>query len=448
MYWGTKVAEAAKLLPSNDVLPQIEDLKNRVADLQHKVAVLVDSTLTTTTAEQARQLQADLRRQQGNLDEATNDLAKARDGMERALSAARTALYGLDPSGEPQLGKWQSESVGIASSSGPTFVNAPNLNFSNGKANFDRAEYITFDTSEAAIAALQRGAVNVVLDPSAASDGTAPQYAMTSPTHRIRFLAFNARSAWLRAPVRQALACMLDPHNLIGEHSGQAVPLASFVLPQESGWYNPGAVLPCDTFDPARRLTSAVEILRAAGYTWQQEPSGQSAGQGLAAPDGKELPTMQLWLPGSDPLRASAAAYAEQQGRWLGIRLTAQDVGRDAMEYGVFGSGRYDMALLGWRVSSYPGYLCDWFGAGMPFEYGSGHLSTLCGDLGSTSDLETARGQIREIESMLAHDVPMIPLYSELTYDAYRNVGYPFDRVLDGLSSVYGAPGLAFPTAP
>jgi hypothetical protein len=62
-----------------------------------------------------------------------------------------------------------------------------------------------------------------------------------------------------------------------------------------------------------------------------------------------------------------------------------------------------------------------------------------------TSDLDVAHQQVYEIQSILARELPFIPLYSGVTYDMQRNVTYPFDQVPDGLSGVYGAPDLAIP---
>ena len=73
---------------------------------------------------------------------------------------------------------------------------------------------------------------------------------------------------------------------------------------------------------------------------------------------------------------------------------------------------------------------------------------SLCNNLNVTSDLDTAHQQVIEIQSVLAQELPFIPLYSGVTYDVYRNVTYPFDQVPDGLSGVYGAPDLAIPAKP
>jgi ABC-type oligopeptide transport system substrate-binding subunit len=132
----------------------------------------------------------------------------------------------------------------------------------------------------------------------------------------------------------------------------------------------------------------------------------------------------------------------------LGLPLTAQLVTADTIDFAVFSSQRYDLAVLGWKVSLYPGYLCDWFGSGKPFEYSPGAESSTCSELSQTSDLDQARQKVYEVQASLAQDVPFIPLYSGVVTDELRNLKYPFSEVLGGLSQVYGAPALALPASP
>jgi hypothetical protein len=114
----------------------------------------------------------------------------------------------------------------------------------------------------------------------------------------------------------------------------------------------------------------------------------------------------------------------------------------------VFSNHEYDMAVLGWKVSLYPGYLCDWFGAGKPFQYQRSSVVSACGVLNVTNGTDQAAQQVFEIQAALAQDVPFIPLYSEAIYDSPARVTYPFSEVLGGLAEVYGAPNLALPASP
>jgi ABC-type transport system substrate-binding protein len=164
--------------------------------------------------------------------------------------------------------------------------------------------------------------------------------------------------------------------------------------------------------------------------------------------NGQVFPNVTLLAPTDDEVRMAAASYIQHQAQMLGIPLTARSVSPVELNYVVFGSQSYDMALLGWSTSSYPGYLCDWFGAGNQFHYVGNQIMSLCNNLNVTSNLDTAHQQVLEIQSVLAQELPFIPLYSGVTYDVYRNVTYPFDQVPDGLSGVFGAPDMAIPAKP
>jgi ABC-type transport system substrate-binding protein len=103
------------------------------------------------------------------------------------------------------------------------------------------------------------------------------------------------------------------------------------------------------------------------------------------------------------------------------------------------------MAILNWNLSLYPGYLCEWFGGQGQFNYGSDRIKSDCEALNVESDLAAAQKDAFDIQAVLAQDLPFIPLFTDVHYDAYRNVHYPFESVLGGLGGLYGAPSYAMP---
>jgi ABC-type transport system substrate-binding protein len=229
--------------------------------------------------------------------------------------------------------------------------------------------------------------------------------------------------------------------------------LNAFVL--DGFWENTGVSLPCTGQARETRLAEAVSLLKSAGYTWALEPVWDAinneprAGQGLAAPGGRVLPFLALLAPNSDEdaLRAEIAAYIAEQAGLLGLSLQVQLTDADGLLYAVYGSGEFDMAILGWRLSAYPAYLCDWFfpAAEKSLQYEGSRLRSACEEWSQSVDLEQARIYSYEAQSALMQDLPLIPLYALLRYDAYRNVRYPFAQIVDGLGGLYGAPALAIP---
>lgn len=447
-YWSPKVAASIALLPASDLLPQMDALKLKVDDLQTKVDALNTSIATAPmTANELRQAQADLTRQQSDLDQATNDLARTQPNLDNAMKAARESLYALDHTNEPTLGNWIPDGL-----KNGVWINKVNPLHPFGEPHFDRAFYQVFPSEDEALTALVNGKMDSILEPGGLSLKAVKQFSgnssfvvKTNPTESLRFVIFNNGNSNIANPVlHQALACMIDQQNL-SNLEGQAMPLDFFVI--SGGPFSSDADSPfsCKGFDDASRLAQAVKLLNSADYSWGQAPSGNVAGQGLKLPNGEAFASITLLVSKPDSLRTLAATYIQQRVSLLGIPLTVQLVSQDEINYAVFSSGQYDMALLGWRVSEYPGYLCDWFGDGNPFHYDRSRLKSACEALNSTCDLAQAQKQVYEIQSSLAQDLPFIPLYSGITFDTYRNITYPFDSVLGGLSGNYGAPSLAIP---
>ena len=444
-YWAATVAEAAALLPPGGLLASMEAFKAQIADTQARLNTLY-AQAAIAQKESARQLQASIKREQGNLDEATNNLAEAQAQYDEAMQAARSALYDLDDKGEPRLGRWAAADASDASPG--VFENTPTGDFP-GVPNFDRAEYRVYQSRATALAALDKGEIDVVLDPAASDVGADDQPSMVSPDRNPRFLVFNLRSdPFKEAALRRALTCMVDQSVLEATLGDGVGGTASFVPAGEGAWYAGDAQLPCAGLDASARLAHATQMLQVAGYTWTRAPSEGAAGEGLTSPDGQALRVMQLLAPASDDLRSAAAQYVVQQAQLLGIPMTEKSVTPDVIDYVVFSSGEFDAAVLGWKVSAYPGYLCDWFGAAEPFEYEPSQVTSLCGELQAASDLDAAQAKVHEIQAALVRDVPMIPLFSGVVREPYRNVTYPFSSILGGLQGVYGAPGLATPALP
>jgi ABC-type transport system substrate-binding protein len=240
---------------------------------------------------------------------------------------------------------------------------------------------------------------------------------------------------------------MIDPQALAAELNGEAAPLTGFVL--DDFWQNQDFTLPCAGAVDHERLAKAVDILKAAGYSWNEEPGPDAVGRGLTAPDGSSLPKFSLLSPtyAMDAQRAKAAIYISRAASLLGVELDVRLSAADELLYDVYGSGNYDLTLLGWRLSAYPAYLCDWFtpSDGNSFAYNGSRLTSACEAWRQTSNLEEARAHVSDIQAILAQDLPLIPLYTGMRVDAYQNIRYPFGEVVDGLSGLYAAPALAIP---
>jgi peptide/nickel transport system substrate-binding protein len=444
-YWVPKISSSVALLPSDDLHSQLDSLKMQVSELQNRVDAL-NAEIGTLTGDAARQTQASLLHQQGDLDKASNELTKAQTAFDSAMVAARAMLHSLDDQGEPHLGIWNFKAAG-----NDLIENDADPNYLLEHPDITRVTFHIYPTETAAITGFSNGEVDAILMQGGLStqsliDDPSLHTVMKSPSHNLRFLVFNPISNIMNDPaIHQAIACMIAQDEMVKTLNGQAMPLESYVLPADSPWINTKATLPCNGLDDTSRIEQAVQFLKSAGYSWKQEPSANASGQGFTLPNGGAFPNITLLVPSDDEMRIAAASTIQHDAHMIGIPLTARPVSSIDLNYAVFSSQNYDMALLGWHVSSYPGYLCDWFGTGNQFHYEGNQIISLCNSLLTTNDLDIAHQQISGIQSVLAQELPFVPLFSGVTNDVYRNVTYPSDQIADGLSGNYGIPELAVP---
>ena len=440
-YWESKVSASTALLPSNALLPQIVSLTAQVADMQSKInTVNANIAILSTTSSGYIQGIADIKSLQANLNQTNTALVKAQAQYDSAMDSARQSLYALDNTNEPTLGDW----IPAGQQNG-AWINKVNPAHPFNVPKFESAAYKTFASEDDAVKAYEGNNIDEILKLNGISPGAIA--INTSPTLSLHFLAFNnSNPIWGDPALHQALTCMLNTKPFTSQLSSDVDILASFVAPSDKAWGNSTISLPCNGFDVSSRSTQAIQILKSAGYSWNVLPSESTNGQGLALPNGSAFPQITLMISSFPEQDDPIGNYVQQQFSLLGVPLAVQPVvTAEDLHYFVFSSHQFDMALLGYNVSEYPSYLCDWFKDGNPFGYHSDRLQSACEALNSTTDLTMAQQDVYQIQSILAQDLPFIPLYSDITYDAYQNIKYPFDSVLSGLSGVYGAPSLAIP---
>jgi len=135
----------------------------------------------------------------------------------------------------------------------------------------------------------------------------------------------------------------------------------------------------------------------------------------------------------------------------LGIPLRAQPTGFSVIVDRVFGPVDWDMYMLGWSTTIFPDHLADFFetrndsattgGLNIP-GYSNPEYDRLALELKSATDLEEAAAIVREMDGVIAREVPYIVLFDAPTLEAYRNtLAYPATTVLNGLHGFQGLPG-------
>jgi ABC-type transport system substrate-binding protein len=442
-FWKSAVQSASALLPDSALRAKIAETRASLEVAQSDFEILNAQVIALrVSGKQNRKLDSDYTRMQGEVFYIQNTLNKLLEDYAAQIKSAQEALYAATVEKEPTLGAWMpdAEKDGV-------WINKVNPDHPFGVPNFDHSTYRFFENENAALAAFQNGEVDFILSPNSIEGGHADT--KYNPSYSARFLIFNPLNGYLANPAfRSALACMIDRKVLATDIlQNKAASLDSFVL--SSQWHDTNLKNACASMDKTARVAYAVKLLKDAGDTWAQEPDAQTAGQDLIMSNGEAFPKITLLAPTKedDALRYAAAKYIAEQAQYLGIPFAVQEASLNDAVYAVYSSQKYDMVLMGWRLSEYPAYLCEWFGGENPFLYNSSRLKTVCDALEVESNLDAARRAVTQIESALMSELPFIPLFRVMRADVYHELSYPAPAVniLNGWGGLYGAPSYAIP---
>jgi ABC-type transport system substrate-binding protein len=309
------------------------------------------------------------------------------------------------------------------------------------------------------------GDVDYVFNPNGYGPGLKAQltqapdvsYAV-NPANMFRFLGYNFLTKPLDdSAVRQAIDCMIDRDFLTQSLLQGAALTAYTAVPKEITFWSNADVRPfCDGMSAEERLNWAVNHLKEAGYTWDVEPTwnpdrGGSVewGQGLKMPDGTAVQPLRLIAPspGYDPLRATTGVFVEQWANQLGLPVKAELINFKTITAETLGGGgNYDMVISGWTLGdTFPDHLCAFFESdAQPFNFlyfANAEFDTLCDQFWAATTTEEAQPIVRQLQTILANDVPYTILFTTPVADAYRKdtVKYPTTELLNGL---YGQNGM------
>lgn len=443
-YWESAISDSLSAMPSAELLGQIEDARAYLATVQSSVDELTLQFAALQRAGQAnREIQGQLARRTAELGFAKNSLDDLLAEKSTLTAAAHQKLFQLNNENEPTLGPWLSDSQET-----DTWVNVPNPDYSSwfGAPNFDRAVYRFYPDEQSALAAFQNGQVDFVLSPTLSDAQIAG--AKSNPSYSARFLVFNPLNPRLADPsLRSALNCMIDRSALTAEVlQNKAMPFERFVL--SSQWHDAETKDPCSGMDRPARIEYAVQLLKSAGYSWSVEPGIDSAGQGLLLSTGEAFAAIGLLAPveEEDALRSAAARYVAGQAQYLGVPVIVQEMSLGEVVYAVYSSQKYDTALIGWRLSEHPAYLCEWVGGENPFLYNGSRFQPACDALAIESEMDAARQLVGQVESGLMAELPLLPLFTVAQVEVYDGISYPAQNILNGWAGFYGAPSYAIPS--
>lgn len=333
---------------------------------------------------------------------------------------------------------------------------------------------------ETAYRRLVAGEVDYVLDPAGLAGGLDHQLREEVALHPdlrlsssqaagFRYLAFNLRKPPMSDPVfRRAVATVIDKEMVADLVLGSAaIPGYTIVSPDLNRHYDPDVPRPGwfsgHPLDEGSRFDTAIELLDEAGYSWAVRPVvvrddeggfvDVTGGRGLTMPNGVAVPPLVILAPGPghDPLRSTYAIWIERWLRDLGVPVTTEMLGFDAIQDAVLppqtrdSALLWDMVVLGWQGSdpSLPGSLLaalfhsaeDTLTAGGLNIGGYSNLSfdALADAFTTATNLNAAASLTRDMERIVAEDLPYVVLFRAAITEAYRStVTFPVGSLMGG----------------
>jgi ABC-type transport system substrate-binding protein len=243
------------------------------------------------------------------------------------------------------------------------------------------------------------------------------------------------------AAVRNAIACMINQDDLASSLlQSQGTASQSLIPPDNLDWTNPNIPFVCNGLSDGNRLIKATTFLSSRGYDWSIQypvfnPSSSQdsqvvSGQGLHDLAGNSFPELTILSPSatSNPLGATAADYIARQLMKLGITVTVVTQGIEERLANI-SSGNYDMAVFGLGLPKFPNYLCSIFNNGLPgnpFGYVSANFNLQCTSFGLQIDPARIKSVAFSLQTILATDLPIVPLFSTPMIQTYRSADFPF----------------------
>jgi peptide/nickel transport system substrate-binding protein len=333
-------------------------------------------------------------------------------------------------------------------------------------------EYVVFDSEADSLVGLKDGTVHLLASPNGlkpdqvASLETEPDVALVNnPKFGVRYLSFNTdREPMDKVAFRRAVAFLINPENLTSDVASNS-PAYTMLPKAATAWFDDGAAAQIESnrgSGSEAELAAVVAALKEDGYQWQVEPSVVDGvivpGDGLEIGGRTPAPLTILTSGDSyDPRRRDYTERIAQSIETLGFKVIPVSTDFGSVIDLTFtpdenGQIHYDMALLGWSLGnpSLPGFYGDLFGtSGVANNtgYSSPTMDSLIKSLDSSTDIESARETIWRIESLIAVDLPYIPLYSSQITEAFRSdlVSFPDGQILGGIQAALGGIELVTP---
>ncbi|MCF8063115.1 MAG: ABC transporter substrate-binding protein, partial [Deltaproteobacteria bacterium] len=317
-----------------------------------------------------------------------------------------------------------------------------------------------FGTSDAAILALKKGDVDMFwwrIQPGYIEELEADEEIklFTNERSALYYLGFNLRRPpFDNVALRRAIAFLIDRNFImLRVLQGYGTMMTSIVPPGNTFWHCPDVPEYADkVLLRGERIQKAYEILEEAGFTWAKPPVNDKGevqdGKGIRLPDGTPMADFTILTPPADydPARAMAGVMIQEWLRAAGLPASAKPMAFGSLLDQVKGRHDFDMFVLGYgSLNLDPNYLKSFFHSENDKPRGwnmSGYHNPRYDDLADksarTMDPDERRNLIYEMQRILMHDIPYLPLYNPHLIEAVRTDDFEgWVPMLEGIGNTW-----------
>jgi len=316
-----------------------------------------------------------------------------------------------------------------------------------------------YGTSDVAILALKKGNIDMFwwgLQPGYLEDleRTPDVRLFHNLKSALYYMGFNLRKPPFNDTVlRKAIATIIDKEFIISRIlQGYGTVLHSVVPPGNAFWHNPQVPHYGDGLSHEQRLKIAYDMLKAAGYSWEEPPVDSNGtvvkAKGLRLPDGKPMPRFTILTPPADydPRRAFAGLMIQEWLRDMGMPAFARPMAFSALLQQVKGKRDFDAFILGYgKLNLDPDYVGTFFYSKQDKERGwnmSGYRNKTFDKLRNKQrgemNREKRREMLWEMQRILLEDVPYIPLYNPNVLEATRTNRFSgWVEMVEGIGNIW-----------
>ena len=298
-----------------------------------------------------------------------------------------------------------------------------------------------FGTSDAAVLALLKGSIDMFwwgLQQGYLADLEEDKNVRiyTSEKSALYYVGFNLRKKpFDDLHFRTAVALATDKQFIVRRIlQGYALQADSLVPSSNTFWYDPHVPRYGEGLTRDERIRKAYEMLKEGGYTWEEPPINAKGevveAEDMRLPDGTDMKRLTILTPPADydPQRAMVGIMIQEWLKMLGIPATSKPMPLGSLIQQVKTRHEFDLFVLGYgNLSLDPDYLRNFFISKNNKPKGwntSGYDNPRFDHIANASadamNREDRRKLIWEMQDILMHDLPWLPIYTPKLAEGVR----------------------------